>query len=71
MPSPAGLPGGKLKHLHQGRLNITGRPEIRDGRVYVSTRDEMVALDGETRAAVDGAIASLAGFLGAEGIDGL
>lgn len=30
-----------------------------------------VTLDGETRAAVEEAIASLAGFLGAEGIDGL
>lgn len=29
-------------------LDITGRPDVRDGRVYVPTREELVALDGAT-----------------------
>lgn len=34
-------------------LEITGRPDVRNGRVFVPTRDEVVALDGATGKIVD------------------
>ena len=60
--------------LHGDRIigRVDPKMDRKAGRLVVNAvhLEPGVALDGETRAAVDGAIASLAGFLGAEGIDG-
>ena len=61
--------------LHGDRIigRVDPKMDRKAGRLVVNAvhLEPGVALDGETRAAVDGAIASLAGFLGVEGIDGL
>ena len=60
--------------LHGDRIigRVDPKMDRKAGRLVVNAvhLEPGVALDGETRAAVEGAIASLAGFLGAEGIDG-